>query len=78
MNRMRKGQMRGVEKGDSRGRLPFSPACLEWQPKLNRKVSLHVHNILPDFLQQNPYENLYTRARNPYPKSSDPQRFDSD
>jgi DDE domain len=53
MHMVKKGQMRGVEKETSWGRPPLSPACLEWRPKLNRKVGLHIHRIPPDFLQHN-------------------------
>ena len=46
MNMIRKGQVHGVGKGDQT-RSHSSPACLEWLPKLNRKVCLHVHGIPP-------------------------------
>jgi len=31
----------------SQDKLRVSPACLEWQPKLNRKMSLHAHGVSP-------------------------------
>jgi len=41
--------MRAVEKGDIWDRVPLLPACLDWRPKLNKKVNLHVHGIPPRF-----------------------------
>src|SRR6266480_2740616 len=35
--------------------LPLSPVCLEWSPKLNRKVSLHVLDIPPRFFATPPH-----------------------
>ncbi len=34
---VRKGQMRGVEKGTSWGRSRSSRACFQWQPQLSKK-----------------------------------------
>src|SRR5712692_4935366 len=48
------GRYTGWGKETSRIRSPSSPACLEWRPKLNRKVSLHVHGIPPRFFATQP------------------------
>lgn len=37
MHMLRKGQVKGVGKGDILGQVRFAPACLEWLPKLDRK-----------------------------------------
>jgi hypothetical protein len=47
MNMVRKGRMREETSWD---RWPVSPAYLEWRPKLNRKLSLYVHDIPVRFL----------------------------
>jgi IS6 family transposase len=53
MNRMRKGQVRGVGKADISGRAPSSPVCLEWPPKLSKNGQPSTMAFLPEFLQHN-------------------------
>jgi len=50
---VRKGQMRGVEKGDILGQVASSLACSEWPPKLNKRWDFTLLAFVPDFLQHN-------------------------
>jgi len=56
MNMMRKGQMRGVEKGDIMARSRSSPVCLEWPPKLNKQRVLVPLAGLQEFLQHSQHQ----------------------
>src|SRR6059058_170565 len=51
MNRVRKGQMRGVEQGASWVRSRSSPACLEWPPKLSKKGGFTLIVLPREFVQ---------------------------
>jgi len=53
MHMVRKGQMRGVEKGDILGQVASSLACSEWPPKLNKRWDFTLLAFVPDFLQHN-------------------------
>jgi hypothetical protein len=56
MNMLRKGQIIGVEKGDSMKQVTLIAGCLEWLSKLNRKVRFYAPSVPPRFLQHNPFD----------------------
>ena len=53
MYMIRKGQMRGVEKGDITGQAAFIARLFGVAAKLSKEVGLHAQRVPPDFLQHN-------------------------
>jgi DDE domain len=67
MHMIRKGQMRGVEKGDSMGQRAFIARLFGGAASAEQKGGLHAHRIPPGFFATQPTFTLLTSnsIRNP-------------
>jgi len=55
MHMLRKGQMRGVEKGDILGQVAFLSGLFAVAASVEQEVRLHVHRIPPCFFATQPH-----------------------